>query len=94
MGAPPELKPKPGQVMRLRKTVSGKGNAPMVWYFSFRKYGVDYGMTVHSQDRCVFLFYLVYEGVKVLIGHLLLHVDDFSAAGTTSWCRCVSISAC
>ena len=88
MKAPPEFGVKVNQCLRLDKYVYGEDDAPFVWYVSFRKGAVDSGAMVHSQDKCVFLWYVATGDEDfpwLLVGQLKIHVDDFSAAGNAQW---------
>jgi len=69
-----------GSLIRLKKSVYGLCDAPVSWYWHFRKTLERLGMEVSKTDRCLFV-YRNPETQKV-DGLLGIHVDDCIAGGS------------
>ena len=78
---PPPEKAKPGFVWKLIKPVYGLIDASRQWFLTIKNHLETLGMTQSLGDSCLFYF----RQEEKLGGLILLHVDDFLAAGNETF---------
>ena len=78
---PPPEKYKPGFVWKLKKPVYGLNDASRQWFITIKKLLLNLEMNQSLGDSCLFF----YRPNSKLEGLILLHVDDFLAAGANTF---------
>ena len=74
---PVELRSSPDEIWETLKVPYGCTDAPRAWYFTFAKWLCDQGGHALPNDMCIYTFY----EHGVLVGQLIVHVDD----GILAW---------
>ena len=75
---PPPEKYKKDIIWKLKKPVYGLPDASRLWYMTIKSFLSGLGMSQSRGDSCLFM----YRKGAVLEGMILVHIDDFLAAGS------------
>ena len=78
---PPPEKFKDGFVWKLKKPVYGLPDASRQWFLTIKSFLLELGLSQSRGDSCLF----IYRKGSVLEGLILVHVDDFLAAGSNAF---------
>lgn len=78
---PKEFRTDENMVWRLKKPVYGLKDGARAWFLTVKKELLDYGCTQLQLDNSVY----VYHSDGKLAGFLVVHVDDFLAAGNAEF---------